>query len=100
MLSRAELTPVSKSPRKSGLVTEGRRHIPRAHCAVLDDEARIGEVTSGTFSPTIEHGIALAYLSPGERFEPGTEVQIDVRGRIGPARVVKPPFVDRSPRGR
>ena len=83
-----------------GLVTEGRRHIPRAHCAVLADEGRVGEVTSGTFSPTIKRGIALAYLSPAERFEPGTEVQIDVRGRIGPARVVKPPFVDRSPRGR
>ena len=86
--------------RLRGLVTEGRGHIPRAHCAVLADEARVGEVTSGTFSPTIKHGIALAYMSPAERFEPGTEVQIDVRGRIGLARVVKPPFVDRSPRGR
>jgi len=86
--------------RLRGLVSEGRRHIPRAHCVVLADEARVGEVTSGTFSPTIKHGIALAYLSPAERFEPGAEVQIDVRGRIGPARVVKPPFVDRSPRGR
>ena len=86
--------------RLRGLVTEGRRHIPRSHCAVLADGARIGEVTSGTFSPTIGHGIALAYLSPAEGFEPGAEVQIDVRGRIGPARVVKPPFVDRSPRDR
>jgi aminomethyltransferase len=86
--------------RLRGLVTEGRRHIPRAHCAVVADEARVGEVTSGTFSPTIGRGIGLAYLSPAERFEPGTEVQIDVRGRIGLARVVKPPFVDRSPRGR
>ncbi len=88
------------STRLRGLVTEGRRLIPRAHCAVLAGEAPIGEVTSGTFSPTLGHGIALAYLSPAERFEPGTEVQIDVRGKIGPARVVKPPFVDRSPRGR
>jgi aminomethyltransferase len=86
--------------RLRGLVTEGRRLIPRAHCAVLAGEAPIGEVTSGTFSPTLGHGIALAYLSPADRFEPGTEVQIDVRGKIGPARVVKPPFVDRSPRGR
>jgi aminomethyltransferase len=86
--------------RLRGLVTEGRRHIPRAHCAVLVDDARVGEVTSGTFSPTIKHGIALAYLSPAERFEPGADVQIDVRGRIGHARVAKPPFVHRSPRGR
>ncbi len=91
---------VGVTTRLRGLTTEGRRHIPRSHCAVLADEARIGEVTSGTFSPTIGHGIALAYLSPAERFEPGTEVQIDVRGRIGPARVVKTPFVERSPRGR
>jgi len=88
------------TPRLRGLVTEGRRHIPRAHCAVLSDGVQIGEVTSGTFSPTIGRGIALAYLSPAERFEPGAEVHIDVRGRIGPARVVKPPFVDRNPRGR
>jgi aminomethyltransferase len=86
--------------RLRGLVTEGRRLIPRAHCAVLADEVRIGEVTSGTFSPTIQRGIALAYLSPAERFEPGAEVLIDVRGRVGPARIVKPPFVDRNPRGR
>jgi aminomethyltransferase len=86
--------------RLRGLVTEGRRHIPRGHCPVLAGDARVGEVTSGTFSPTIGRGIALAYLSPAERFEPGIEVHIDVRGRIGPARVVKPPFVDRSPRGR
>jgi aminomethyltransferase len=86
--------------RLRGLVTEGRRLIPRAHCAVLADEVRIGEVTSGTFSPTIQRGIALAYLTPAERFEPGAEVLIDVRGRVGPARIVKPPFVDRNPRGR
>jgi aminomethyltransferase len=91
---------VGVTTRLRGLVTEGRRHIPRAHCAVLADEVQIGEVTSGTFSPTIQRGVALAYLSPAERFEPGAEVHIDVRGRVGPARVVKPPFVERNPRGR
>src|SRR4029450_11571116 len=78
--------------RLRGLVTEGRRHIPRAHCAVLAEEARGGEGTSGTFSPTIKHGIALAYLSPAERFAPGTEVPIDVRVSVGPARVRNAPF--------
>jgi aminomethyltransferase len=86
--------------RLRGLVTEGRRLIPRAHCEVRADDVRIGEVTSGTFSPTIHRGIALAYLTPARGFEPGYEVQIDIRGRMGPARIVKPPFVDRNPRGR
>jgi glycine cleavage system aminomethyltransferase T len=40
----------------------------------------------------------MAYLSPAGAFEPGTEVEIDIRGRAAPARVVTTPFVDRSPR--
>ena len=59
---------------------------------------QVGETTSGTFSPTLKVGIAMAYLSPRDRFRPGDEVQIDVRGRSGTAEVVKPPFVDSSPR--
>jgi aminomethyltransferase len=81
-----------------GLATADRRHIPRAHQAVLADGARAGEVTSGTFSPLLGHGIAMAYLSPADAFEPGTPVEIDIRGRAAPARVVPTPFVDRSPR--
>jgi len=81
-----------------GLATADRRHIPRAHQAVLAEGEPVGEVTSGTFSPLLGHGIAMAYLSPADAFEPGTEVEIDIRGRTAPARVVKMPFVDRSPR--
>jgi aminomethyltransferase len=86
-----------------GLVTEDRRHIPRAHQHVLAGAEAVGaeavgEVTSGTFSPTLGVGIGLAYLSPAERFEPGASVEVDIRGRRAPARVVETPFVDRSPR--
>lgn len=84
--------------RLRGLVTTGRRHIPRAHQQVRSGGDTVGEVTSGTFSPTLGVGIALSYLSPAEAFEPGAEVEIDVRGRAASARVVTPPFVDRSPR--
>lgn len=84
--------------RLRGLVMEDRRHIPRAHYPVFADGERAGEVTSGTFSPILRRGIALAYLSPAERFEPGTKVEVDIRGRQGAANVVKPPFVDRDPR--
>lgn len=74
------------------------RLIPRAHYAVLSKGDQVGETTSGTFSPTLKVGIAMAYLSPRERFAAGDEVEIDVRGRKGAAEVVKPPFVDSSPK--
>ena len=75
------------------------RLIPRAHYPVLDETGRpIGETTSGTFSPTLRDGVALAYLAPADAHGPGSAVQVDVRGRRGRAEVVKPPFVDRSPR--
>jgi aminomethyltransferase len=84
--------------RLHGLVTDDRRHIPRAHQAVLATGEVVGEVTSGSFSPLLGRGIALAYLRPGDRFARGDEVVIDIRGRAAPARVVETPFVDRSPR--
>jgi aminomethyltransferase len=73
------------------------RLIPRHGMDVLDGERAVGEVTSGTFSPTLRHGIALAYLAP-ELAAPGTEVAVDVRGKRGQAKVTRPPFVAASPK--
>jgi len=74
-----------------GLVVTGRG-IPRAHMAVKDATgAVVGEVTSGTFSPTRKQGIALALCERSVAL--GDEVVIDVRGRDLPATVTKPPFV-------
>src|SRR5262249_30031758 len=73
------------------------RLIPRAHYGVFTGDDPVGQTTSGTFSPTLRIGIALAYVTPG-RAEPGAEVEVDVRGRRGRAEVVRPPFVDSSPR--
>ncbi|WP_353507906.1 glycine cleavage system aminomethyltransferase GcvT [Intrasporangium sp.] len=73
-----------------GLLVTGRG-IPRPHCTVSRDGAQVGEVTSGTFSPTLRQGIALALLDPG--VSEGDTVDIDVRGRSVAAQVVKPPFV-------
>ena len=73
------------------------RLIPRHGMAVLDGDRRVGEVTSGTFSPTLRHGIALAYVD-ADRAGKGTELQVDVRGRRGAVRVTRPPFVDASPK--
>jgi aminomethyltransferase len=74
------------------------RLIPRAHYGVFAGDERVGETTSGTFSPTLRGGIALAYASPPERAKPGEGLAVDVRGKRGRAEVVRPPFVDRSPR--
>jgi aminomethyltransferase len=51
-----------------------------------------GEVTSGTMSPTLEVGIGMAYVAP-DRAAPGTEIEIDVRGKIRPAVVAKRPLI-------
>ena len=74
-----------------GLLVTGRG-IPRQHCAVTEDGRPVGEVTSGTFSPTLRQGIALALLEPSVGL--GDDVVVDVRGREVPATVVKPPFVE------
>ena len=50
-----------------------------------------GEVTSGTFSPCLERGIGMAYV-PAERSEPGTRLEIDVRGTVRPAVVERKPL--------
>ena len=81
-----------------GLRTRDRRHIPRAHQQVAAGGRAAGEVTSGTFSPVLGVGIALAYLSPADAFGQGSEVEVDIRGRSAPADVVRTPFVERSPR--
>jgi glycine cleavage system T protein (aminomethyltransferase) len=73
------------------------RLIPRSHYGVFAGDDRVGETSSGTFSPTLRIGIALAYVSPSHS-EPGRKVGVDVRGRRGSAEVVRPPFLDRSPR--
>ena len=84
----------AEGPRRisRGLKLTGRG-IPRAHCIVRDAEgAELGEVTSGTFSPTLGMGVALALVSP--MLAEGDQVVVDVRGRMLEAVVTKPPFVE------
>jgi aminomethyltransferase len=76
-----------------GLRASGRG-IPRPGMSVLDAAgARVGEVTSGTFSPTLRTGIALALIDAVAGAVEGTELAVDVRGRPQAVEVVKPPFV-------
>ncbi|MDX6205567.1 MAG: aminomethyltransferase [Frankiales bacterium] len=73
------------------------RGIPRPHMPVLTaDGDRVGEVTSGTFSPTRRVGIGLALLDRSVKED--DELLVDVRGRTSVVRVVKPPFVKTSTR--
>jgi len=80
--------------RLRALTIEGRRP-PRADQVVLVDGVDSGVITSGNFSPTLEQGIALAFVPP--TVEVGDSVQIDVRGEPVDAQVVKPPFVAPTP---
>jgi aminomethyltransferase len=80
-----------------GLAATGRG-VPRPRMRVLDGERVVGEVTSGTFSPTRQIGIALALLDTEAGLGEGAEVAVDVRGRRLPMQVVKPPFVRPSTR--
>jgi glycine cleavage system T protein (aminomethyltransferase) len=80
-----------------GLRMQGRL-IPRPHYPVFAGSEQVGETTSGTFSPTLRVGIAMAYLSPRDAFKAGDAVEVDVRGRRGEAEVVRPPFVDSNPK--
>ena len=69
------------------------RGIPRDGCSVSTpvDGRQVGVTTSGTFSPTLRQGVALALLD--RAVAEGDEVVVDVRGRPLRCRVVKPPFV-------
>lgn len=79
-----------------GLWADGRG-VPRAGMLVRTSDGHpLGLTTSGTHSPTLRTGIALALLNP--RVELGDEVAIDVRGRPLAARVVRTPFVESSPK--
>jgi glycine cleavage system T protein (aminomethyltransferase) len=87
--------PVSKT--LVGLRMEDRI-IPRRGCAVMAGDRAIGTVTSGTFSPTLKIGIALAWVEPGS-LATGDACEVEVRGKRGKAVVVDPPFVASSPKG-
>ncbi len=76
-----------------GLLAQDRG-IPRPHMQVRSgagDQRVLGEVTSGTFSPTLRRGIGLALLD--RAVAAGDEVVVDVRGRPSTMLVVRPPFV-------
>jgi aminomethyltransferase len=70
------------------------RGVLRPELSVLDGDTTVGVTTSGTFSPTLKVGIALALIDVDAGVEDGQRVTVDVRGRGVECEVVRPPFVD------
>ncbi len=82
---------------RAGLELAGRR-IAREGCGVLraaGGGAEIGMVTSGTFAPTLQKSIAMAYLDRAY-LAPDQRVEVDIRGKTEPATVVRLPFYSRK----
>ena len=70
------------------------RGIARQGHTVRNGDEELGAVTSGTYSPTFQKALGLAYVPP-DWAEPGTEISIEVRGRLLDAQVVELPFYRR-----
>jgi aminomethyltransferase len=79
--------------KRVGLEIEGKR-IAREGAVVSADGREVGKVSSGTFSPTLDRAIAMAFLSK-DAAKPGQKLTVDVRGQPAAARVVKLPFYQR-----
>jgi aminomethyltransferase len=68
---------------------------PRPHYTVFENGEQIGEVTSGTLSPSLNWGVGMAYLSTA-RAKIGAEIDIEIRGRKFPATIEKKPLYKKS----
>lgn len=90
----AALAEETNVPRRVGLELAGKR-IAREGALLFSGGEQVGRVTSGTFSPTLQKSIAMAYLPP-RLSAIGTTVEVDIRGKREPAVVVALPFYKRS----
>lgn len=89
---RVQTELASGVPRKRvGLALDGRQAAREGAQVFVGDE-KVGALTSGGFSPSLGHPIAMAYVAAAH-CEPGTSLEVDVRGKRLPARVVSMPFV-------
>ncbi|KAB2956731.1 MAG: glycine cleavage system aminomethyltransferase GcvT [Thermoanaerobaculia bacterium] len=79
--------------KRIGYEVEGRGIARHGH-KIVSGEREVGVVTSGTFSPSLEKALGMGYVETALA-EPGTALEIDVRGRRIPARVVPIPFYKR-----
>lgn len=85
---------VGTSRKLVGLTLPGRS-APRAGYPIIAGGQEIGAITSGSFSPTLDTSIALGYVLAGHS-EPGTSLEVDIRGRKAAAEIVTLPFYTRE----
>lgn len=90
----ARLHEAREQPVRVGLQLEGKRPVREGGRVFLDDQ-EVGQVTSGTFSPTFQRPIAMAYVHPAAA-APGSPLFVDIRGEQHAARVVPLPFYQRG----
>ncbi|HLF14511.1 MAG TPA: glycine cleavage system aminomethyltransferase GcvT [Bacteroidota bacterium] len=89
LLKVKESGPVRKL---TGFTLDEPRAVPRRHYPLCADGRQVGEVTSGTLSPTLDRGIGLGYL-PAAMSGPGRPITVMIRGTSAPATTVQLPFV-------
>ena len=70
---------------------DGKGPPPRPHYAVFNNDERVGEITSGTLSPSLNYGIGMAYIDAA-RAKIGTRIEIEIRGQKFPAIIEKKPL--------
>lgn len=90
----AKLVNDTTLPRRVGLELSGKRSA-REGTPVVAEGRPVGQVTSGTVTPTLNKPIAMAYVEPGCA-EVGSHCAVDIRGRQEPAQVVRLPFYRRQ----
>jgi aminomethyltransferase len=98
-VGKAALERFAKDPNlpvRVGLQLDGKR-VPRQGAEVLRGDVVCGDVTSGTFSPTFERPIAMAYVQPSAQAA-SSRLAVDIRGTAYPCVVVPLPFYDRGNR--
>ena len=91
----AKLKAQPSESRRIGLRLQGRRPAREGATLVDSDNRTVGQVTSGTFSPTLQQPIAMAYIASSLAIE-GTQVDVSIRGSIATAEIVPVPFYKRK----
>lgn len=95
-VGQTRLAEIAAAPRdrvRVGIVLDGKR-IAREHTPVKVGGETVGEVTSGTFSPTLQQTIGMAYIARTHA-APGTRLDVDLRGKLEPGQVAPLPFYKR-----
>ncbi len=80
--------------KRVGIMLDGKR-IAREGSSIMNKDKQVGEITSGTFSPTLQKAIAMGYIEK-EFSDIGTDLEVDIRGKRIAAKVVSLPFYSRK----